>query len=295
MVKVFVMFLLLSIIGGTNAPLVKGALREFPPFTLVFLRFALASLILLPFLLKEKPRFKKDSFKFLLLASLCMGTNVILFAVGLKDTSVMMSQLIFVPKGLFVALLGYIFLKEVLSKDQKLGLLFTMVGMSILIYGSVVTEDLLSFGKPIGNFLIGIGFFLSSLYYVISRKISKIYSPMTITFFSFLFACVLSLPFALSELTNSQFIPAKITTYAILNLLALVIFSSALVYYLAQWIIKHTSAFIAALALYMNFLIASILGIVVFGEKLTLLFIIGVILIMLGVFVAVRKRYDIAY
>lgn len=285
----------MSVIGGTNAPLVKAALRDFSPSILVFLRFTLATLILLPFVLKEKLKFKKDSFKYLTLASLCMGTNVILFAVGLQHTSIMTSQLIFVPKGLFVALLGYIFLKEVLSKDQKLGLLFTMVGVSILIYGSVVTQDLLSFGKPIGNFLIGIGFFASSLYYVISRKISKVYSPLSITFFSFLFASFLSLPLALFEFSNGQFLPANITTYAILNLLALAIFSSAVVYYLAQWIIKHTSAFIAALALYMNFLIAAIIGIIFFSEQLTPLLAVGAIFIMFGVFIAIKKRNDITY
>lgn len=289
------MFLLLSVIGGSNAPLIKNALKDFPPYTLVFLRFSLASLILLPFVLKEKIHFKKDSFKYLLFGSLAMGANVILFAVGLQHTTIMMSQLIFVPKGLLVAVLGFILLKEALSKNQKLGLFFTMVGMSILIYGSVVTEDILSFGKPFGNLLIVTGFFLSSLYYVISRKISKLYSPLTITFFSFLIASILSLPFALFEFTNRQFIPANITTYAILNLLALVIFSSIIVYYLAQWIIKHTSAFIAALALYMNFLIASVIGIIFFSERLTALFIIGAVFIMFGVFIAIRKRNDITY
>lgn len=301
MLKIVVMFLLLSVIGGTNAPLVKGALRDFSPSILVFLRFSLASLILLPFVLKEKPKFKKDSFKLLLLASLAMGINVILFAIGLQYTSIMMSQLIYIPKGLFVALLGYIFLKEILSKDQKLGLILTMIGMSTLIYGSVVTQDILSFGKPIGNLLIGTGFFASSLYYIISRKISKIYSPLTITFFSFLIASILSFPFALFEFKNGQILSANITTYSILNLFALVIFSSVIVYYLAQWLIKHTSTFIAALVLYMNFLIASTLGIIAFGEKLTALFAVGAIFIVFGVFIALRmpralkKRNDTTY
>lgn len=294
MSKVLLMFLLLSIIGGSNAPLVKNALKDFPPSTLVFLRFGLASLLLLPFVLKEKIHFKKQSFKLLVIASLLMGVNVILYAIGLQYTSIMISQLIYVPKGLFVAVLGYVLLKEVLSKNQKIGLTFTMVGMSILVYGSYQTQDVLSFGKPLGNFLIFIGFFCSSAYYVLSRKVSKDFSPLFITFFSFLLASILSAPFAATEYLGGQLNLQNITTISILNLFALAIFSSIAVYYLAQWIIKHSSAYIAALALYMNFLIASVLGIIIFGEKLTFSFIIAAVLILFGVYIATKKN-DTAY
>ena len=289
MSKVILVFVLLSVIGGTNAPLVKNGLKDFSPNTLVFLRFALASLILLPFVLKEKVNFRKSSFKYLILGSSFMGINVILYAIGLQYTSIMMSQLIYVPKGLFVAVLGYILLKEVLSKNQKIGLVLTMAGMSILVYGSIQTQDVLSFGKPFGNLLILIGFFCSATYYVLSRKVSKDYSPLFITFLSFVFATIISTPFATYEYLSSGSV-GNIDSASILNLLALVIFSSIAVYYLAQWIIKHSSAYTAALALYMNFLVASVLGIVYFGEKLTLSFIIAASLIIFGVYISTKEK-----
>lgn len=293
MSKVILMFALLSILGGSNAPLIKNGLTDFSPNTLVFLRFGLATLILLPFVFKEKVHFRENSFRLLLISSAAMGANVILFAIGLQNTSIMMSQLFYIPKGLFVGLFGYLFLKEALSKNQKLGLFLTMVGISILIYGSIKTQDVLSFGKPIGNLLIFIGILFSTSYYIISRKISKYYSPLTITFFCFLVSTILSFPFALYEYLNGEVI--SITFPSILNLLALAVFSSISVYYLVQWLIKHASAYIAALALYMNFLIASSIGIIAFGEKLTLSFIIAACLIVFGVYISTKKQDETIY
>ena len=289
MSQVIIVFLLLSIIGGTNAPLVKNGLKDFAPSTLVFLRFALASLILLPFVLKEKIIFK-GNFKLLLLGGFAMAANVILYAVGLQYTSVAVSQLIFVPKALVVSLLAYIFLKETISKNKKLGLLFTMAGMSILVYGSYQTQDVLSFGKPIGNLLIMVGFLFSCSFYVISRKISKDYSPLTITFFSFVVATIMSSPFALFEYSSANHISGQITTLSILNLMALAVFSSIIVYYLSQYLIKHASTYIAALTLYMNFLIAGVAGIIFFSEKITLSLIIAACLIIFGVYIATKDE-----
>ncbi len=104
-----------------------------------------------------------------------------------------MGQLLYLPSALVVAVIGYIFLKEKLDRSQITGLIMAIFGMSILFWGSVQTSDILSFGKPLGNIVIGIAMFSWAFYTVVSRKVSLKYKPMQIALVNFLFTLVSSI------------------------------------------------------------------------------------------------------
>lgn len=279
-------FLLVALIGGSNAALVKSALSEFPPSLLVFLRFTLAFLIMLPFIMKSRIRIKPGSLRDILFAGLAVSGNVLFFALGVGYTSIIMSQLIYLPSALIVALIGYFFLKEKLSKNQIIGLFITMIGMGVLVRGSLATHDVFSFGTPIGNATVGLALLSWSYYLIISRKLSKTYSPFVITFFNFVIISLVSLPFAIFELNSAQFAIFQVSVWGVINVIGLAILSSVLFYFLTQWVVRHTSAFIASLTIYVNLLFSAIFGIVFFSEKLNPTFILGGVLILCGVFVA---------
>lgn len=284
-------FLLASIIGGSNAALVKFTVGQFPPVILVVFRSMLAALMILPFIYFTKSAFKiKDKKAYLFLANFLFAANWLLFATGIQYTSVIMSQIIYIPTALIVAILGYLFLKEKLSQNQVLGLVLTLAGMSILIWGSARSQDILSFGKPLGNFLIILGLLSWSIYTIVSRKISSIYSPLTITFYNFLLTAIfasLLIPFLLR---NQEFVPANVTFGGILGLVSIAFFNSVLFFWLYQWVIGKTSAFISSLILYATPIIAAFTGIIFFGEKLTASLILASTLIVLGVFLATSYR-----
>lgn len=289
---IFAVFIFLSIIGGTNAALVKFTTNQFQPVVFVFLRSLIAVLILLPFVFSDKV-LKKANFldKRLIFPSLLFAFNWILFAIGLQYTSVIMSQLIYVPSSLIVAFIGYLFLREKLSFEQIAGLALTIVGVLILILGSVITRDQLSFGSPLGNFLIILGLFSWSVYLVSSRRISKTYTPLTITFFNFAvsaFAALLLLPL---QVRLGGFGLENVDAKGILAIFAVAIFNSALFFWLYQWIIKHTSAFVSSLILYPITAVAAASGVLFFGEKLSFSLILGAVFILLGIFAATSYQY----
>ncbi len=288
---IFFIFLLVAFIGGSNAALVKLSVREFPPALVVFLRFLFAAIIISPFVFRRRIVIEKKTKKYILLTGLTFAINILLFAVGIQYTSVIMSQIIYVPSGLLVAIIGFIFLKEKLSKNEVAGLILSLVGMAVLIQGSIKTQDTLSFGKPIGNVLIVVGLFSWSLYLVFSRKLSKTYSPLTINFFSFTITLLLSLPFAIFEYSIRPFNLSQVTLSGILGLAGLVILSSIAFYFFYQWVIKYTSAFISSLVLYIIPIFAAVFGTLFFSEKLTTTLVLGSLLIFFGVFYAMSHQY----
>lgn len=284
-------FLATSLIGGTGAPLIKFTLNYFPTISFVASRALLSSLILLPFIYHELAKIKPKQAKYLILSSVFFAGNWLFFAMGIQRTSVIMGQLIYLPTAPVVAIIAYLALREKLTKEQLLGLTTTIIGLAILTYGSIKSQDVLSFGTPIGNFLIVCGLLSWSLYTVTSRKISAIYKPQVIIFFNFIITTLITLLLFPFNLANEITEISKISAVAVLGLAGVVILSSILFSFLYQWLIKNTSAFISSLTLYPISLIAGLAGVVFFNEKLTPSFVSGAILVMIGVFIATTYQY----
>jgi len=287
-----IIFLSIAIIGGSTAALVKFAVLQFPPVFLVFIRALFSSLLLLPFFLKERSNFKKDKISMLILGGLLITANGLLFAFGIQYTSVIAGQLIYVPTALIVAILGWIFLKEKIGSNQVVGLALTILGIAILYYGSISTKDKLSFGSPFGNSLIILGLLCWSGFVVISKKLSKVYTPLQITFFSFLTAIPISLIFLPLEFYNHSISNLNVTTAGILAVASLIIFSTVLYFFLYQIVINKTSAFSSSLILYLQAIIAAIIGVIFFDEKLTFLLFVGALLIVIGIIGSTRIKKE---
>ena len=77
-----------------------------------------------------------------------------------------------------------------------------------------------------------------------------------------------------------------------INLMAVSLAIIALLFIVGyQFLIKNTSAFISSLNIYMQTILSSIFGVILFGEKLKLNLILGALLIITGVFLATSYRY----
>lgn len=284
-------FLLAALVGGIGAPTIKFALTDFQPITLVLIRALFSAVIISPFVIK-KIKIKKQTFKYLISANILFAINWIFFALGVGRTSVMMAQIMYVPTALIVAVIGYLFLKEKINKEQVYGLLLTIIGISFLIANSISDQRVISFGSPLGNLLIGIGMITWAGYLVLTRKVSKDYSPGEIIFFNFLVAIPISLVFI--PLETSPF-AMNLSLGAIAAISSVVLFSSLGFFLLLQWLVKHTSAFIASLAIYPMTVVATIAGVIFYGEKISINFLIGAFFILFGVFIATSYKFARKY
>lgn len=279
-----IIFLLVLLFGGANAALIKYAGAKISPIDLVFFRSAIAAVAIAPFVnKKELIKFKNDP-KILSLAGVLFAGNWILFAYGIQKTSVIMGQLIYVPTALIVALLGYFFLKEKLNTKEAIGLILSLVGILYLILGSLKTNDVLSFGTPLGNFLVVIALFSWASYLVLTRKISNSFKPLSIIFIDFVVSGLISGIFFISKIGNYSL--ATFDVNLITAILAIVFVSSIGFFFLNQWVVKHSSAFISSMLLYPTTLSAIVYGVILFREKLETNLIIGGAVMITGVFLS---------
>ncbi len=285
-------FLFVLLFGGANAALVKYAGAKISPIDLVFFRSVIAAVAIVPFIGKiELTKFKNDP-KSLTLAGLLFAANWILFAYGIQKTSVIMGQLIYVPTSLIVAGLGYFILKEKLSRKEIVGLILSLVGITYLILGSFKTKDILSFGTPFGNFLIVVALFYWAFYLVLTRKISNNYKPLTIIFVDFIISGLISAIFFILNFRNLSLTTFNINL--ITAILAITFLSSIAFFFLNQWIVKYSSAFVSSMLVYPVTLSAIIYGVIFFKEKLDVSLLIGGFVMLTGVFLStldtIRKK-----
>ena len=77
-------------------------------------------------------------------------------------------------------------------------------------------------------------------------------------------------------------------------ILAIAFLSSIAFFFLNQWIVKHSSAFVSSMLLYPVTLSAIIYGIIFFKEKLDVSLLIGGFIMLIGVFLStldtIRKK-----
>lgn len=286
---IFLQAILVGVIGGTTGALIKVAVGELPPLLVIVIRFFICILLLLPIIFKKIKLPKKDLFP-VLAGGILFAINIVFFTIGIQYTSIIMSQLIYVPSALIVAVMGYIFLKEKIHKNQMIGLTLTLIGLAILFQGSFAKNDSVSFGTPLGNILIITGLFCWAGYILFSRRASKNYSPLEIAYFNIVITFVFSL--VLIPLDKLLFAnhPVNFSIKSILALAAVGV-TTCLFMVLHQRLIQKTSAFISSFITYINPIWASILGTFFFGEKLRPALILGSVIIFLGVFIATSYDY----
>lgn len=282
-----------NLLGSGLSPLfIKLGIREIPPLVFTALRFILAAIIFLPFYLRQiSKKLSLKDFLLLSLQSIFFAGNVGFFSIGIQFTSAIMSQTLYTFLPIFVGVLSYFTLKERFSKAKIIGSAVALLGVSFLIQQSILKADILSLGTLLGNVIVLCAVMSYSGYITLSQKLTKIYSPVTTSFFNFAITAILLTAIIPFELTINPIILNKITIIGIVSLLGVSIFGSAISFFLVQVGIKKTSAFTASLFQYTGPLSAAITAIPILGEKPTFSMVAGGILIIIGVFYATTWQY----
>ncbi|MBC7081324.1 MAG: DMT family transporter [Thermoplasmatales archaeon] len=120
--KILVYATISSLIWGASFPITKIALNGASPIMLAFLRYGIASSILIPFLFPFKIKIKD----FVLLGLFSVTFPTILQNVGLKYTHAYISGFIQSTGPLYTLILAYLMLKEKITKQKIAGLIIAI-------------------------------------------------------------------------------------------------------------------------------------------------------------------------
>ena len=267
-----------GIIGLWNRRLMGTGLS--PTSIVVVRNFGGMLLLLAIFAVKDRSvfRVRREHLKYF------FGTGVIsvlLFTVCYfscqKICSLAVASILLYTAPSFVVVLSAILWKEPITKKKLLALGLTLVGCACVcgVFSGGLTVTL-------GGILLGLGAgFFYSLYSIFGRYALAHYSSMTVTVWTFLFAGPVSLLLLRpAELAASFTDPATWLTAA-----GLVVFSTVSPYILYTRGLAKVEAGKASIMASLEPVVASLAGVLVFGEPLGLLTVLGIVCVLAGVYI----------
>jgi len=256
--------------------------------TFTFLRFFIASLFLLPAVIRSKPKINKDYWKIILL-SLFLTADVTLFSFGVKLTTAMTSQLLYSAVPVASIILSYFFLKEKITSKKILAIILGLIGTCLIILLPDLSKSSLIDGSFWGNLLILAAVIVFSCYGVFSKRYQGKYSPLLITFTTAATTTVVLSLFALLEFTANPSWISHLSSASLLSTFYTGICGGAGYYLLLQYAIKKGSPTIASMVMFIQPAAAFIWASFLLGEKLTLGIILGGILTLIGAYIITFK------
>lgn len=294
-------FLLINtVVWGAAFIVVKPAFEAISPFNFLFSRYLLASVLCLPviFYYWKKLKVTLEMLRTIFLLEL-LGTtlNLGLLYIGLERTSAIETSLITTTAPLFTVLLGIFVLKERQQRNEWSGMLLSFGGMLLITLLPILSHGLISHqASLLGNILIVGANISESSYYIAAKTYYKKLPKLFVASLSFL---VGTLSFGLLSLWQSNWsIPSMAydlqigLSYgpALFAVIYMAIFGSIIgltMYIKGQDTIEASEASIFR---YLQAAVYLPLGVLLLGESVSLLQIIGLGLILVGFVIAEVRR-----
>lgn len=265
----------------------KLTLDFVPVFSLAFIRFSIASLIILPFVAKNLKIQKQDIPLLLLSGFIGITIHIATFFYGVKTSTALNAGIIAATAPLFTIVLAHMFLKERISKNIMVGAVIGIFGISI-IFAQDLSNNSVSL-SPLGDLLLLVSTLSFVIHEIASKKLFVKYNPFTVTFYSFVIG---SLGFSPGVLFDLQLNPTWYTHLplgAFAGIFYGILGSSIGAYLLWEWGLSKMSASRVGFFIYLDPVVATIAAITLVGEIITIPFIIGTIFIFTGLFVAEKR------
>ena len=264
--------------------------ENIPPMSLVFFRWSLVWLILLPFTYKEIIRFKEVIFKNLPLLFFLALTSVGLFNsftyLALVHTQVINASLFNTAIPAMIILLCFLFKIEKTNRFQILGLVLSVLGI-LSIITKLDLDTLLSLNFNKGDIIMIGGVITWGLYSSFLKKKKFSLPLLTLVHVLCTLGLVFIIPQFLFELYQGQIIKFDINLGYTLVYLAL--FPSIGSYYCWAGAVSIIGANRAGIFLSLIPLFSTILAIIFFNEQFYFFHFIGSVLIILGLLLSNKK------
>jgi drug/metabolite transporter (DMT)-like permease len=194
-----------------------------------------------------------------------------------------------------IALAGVFFLKERVTKRESIGILVALTGTLITIIEPVIRSGS-GLGALEGNLLIFASVIITTITAVLAKIILRDnVDAMTATNFSFVVGFITILPFGLPKILNSGFkVITSVPLSYHLGVFYMAILSGTLAYFLWHKAEKTIEISEVNLVAYLYPVFGTPLSVFWLGEKITLPFIVGAVVIAIGVFLAEwkKRRYN---
>ena len=272
---------------GTMEVASKLGGASFDSIQLVFLRFVIGSLILLPFavhdLKKKNYRLTPSDWLYLLaLGAVCVCISMAMFQIGVKRINANLASIIISMNPLFTMIFAKFIVDEPFTKKKALVLVISFAGLVIVVNPATLIGGTID----VTGLLITVGAAVSfGLYTAMGKKRIAKLGGMVENAVSFLLGSAVLLVFMAISGTP---VLAGINTETLPVLLYLGICVTGIGYYAFLKAIELSGASNASIAFFIKPVVAPIAAWIVLGEAITWNFIAGVVVILIGSYINMR-------
>lgn len=279
---VYLLLGLVMLLWSGNSIVARAIHAEVPPFTLAFMRWAGASLIVLPIAWRhikaDRAAIRQHWGVILLLGMVGVGSfNAFMYS-GLQYTTAANSLLVQAAIPALVLLFNLILFRARPRLAQIAGCIIAAAGVFIIIFrADLAVMAQMSFNK--GDVLVLCAVVLWALYTVLLR-IRPAINGMSFLALTIVIGALAMAPFAFVELQTRaiHFTPGVYAGIAYVT-----IFPSIIAYFLFNWAVDQIGAGDAGQVINLQPLFGALLASLILGEPLHVYHIAGMALILLGI------------
>ena len=285
--NVYVFAILSMIFWGMSFVWTSIVLEYYQPITTIFLRLLLSTLIMYSILkaMGRLQKIRREDWRMLFLMSVFnpflyfLGENF-----GLHLTSPTISAVIIGLIPVFTPVFAFIILKERLTVFNYIGIFVSFLGILIMLVTSNFTLV-----TSLGGILLLFSAVFSAIFYsIFLLKLVSKYHPLSLITYQNIIGLLLFLPiFLIFE--SKGFLEVDLSAELIWSLLSLAIFASSLAFILFAMVIKRLGVSRANVYSNMIPVFTAIFSFFIIGEQFTSRKIIGMFIVICGVFLAQIK------
>jgi drug/metabolite transporter (DMT)-like permease len=271
----------------------KYVLEFIPPFTLLFLRYLVAGLVLGWLHRRQGGPWLPPVQRGLLFQIGLVGYFLSIAAqfIGTHLSSAHMGALVTTLSPLFMSLFAIVLLKEPMLNRQKLAMGLAVIGMLIVV--GLPAKDEAGQAVWLGNLTLLLAAIFWGYYSVRVQQATHYYPALQITTWAIWLAAGLTLP--ITWLEHAQWsLESALTWPVILGVLYIGVISTAVAFFSWNKGLSLMSAHQAGPFLFLQPVVGSLLGWLILDEALTLSFFTGSALIMIAVYLVLSSQKQAA-
>jgi drug/metabolite transporter (DMT)-like permease len=277
--KAVLLTVVAGFLWGTSFPAIKIGLQYMDAYTFAFLRFLVASIVMLSIALFTKNfSFHFNKKRLILFLGVANGLAYLLQYIGMVFTTASKSSLFINLSAVWVALLSPLLLKEHLGRKKILGVMASLLG--VLLMTTNLDFASLSQGDVIGDLLVISAGVLWAFFMVYNKPLvndtkNLVQSMLWLLLFTLL-PLLPIVPFSAGSV-------ASLPLDAWLAIVYTAVFCWVIPYYL--WIkgLKHISAVTSGIVLLTEVIVAVAISSIALGEVLTVVSGAGAIFIIIAI------------
>jgi drug/metabolite transporter (DMT)-like permease len=277
--KAVFLTILAGVLWGTSFPAIKIGLNNMDTYLFVFLRFLLASVLMMTIMVVAKKfTFPAKQKRLLLFLGLTNGIAYLLQYVGMTSTTAAKAALFINLSAIWVALLSPKLLGERLGQRKILGVVAALIG--VVFVTTNLDFSVMSEGQLIGDLLLIISGVVWAVFMIYNKTLVMTGSGVLQSLTWILPGTLLPMLFFIFPSIGQV---ATVSAQSWLVIVYTAVVCWIIPYYLWLEGLKHISASTSTILLLTEILIASIISALFLGEVLTFVSIVGAVFIVVAI------------